>query len=146
MSHYLDHLIARHTAFSSMADLLNSAPNYRPSCDVQDPVMLKIADAYDAEMAKRGDPRVAYRYNIPRRLEVGDSCRVHINQGVRVLRCLAVTDDRALMEYFMPAGNAYLWDVPRCSNSATLSGRGVKGVRNVSANRPPKRWAGVLSG
>lgn len=66
---HLDHLVKWYTAFTDFADLLNSHPSYRPSCNcvrnkAEDErlAMLAIADAYDAEMEKRGDQRRAYRY------------------------------------------------------------------------------------
>lgn len=63
--HPLDQIIARNTAFTSMADLLGSYPGYRPSLDMREGWARELADAYDAEMAKRGDARRAYRYGEP---------------------------------------------------------------------------------
>lgn len=60
--HPLDAIIARNTGFTSMADLLNSHPGYRPSLDMRDGWARELADAYDAAMAERGDSRRAYRY------------------------------------------------------------------------------------
>lgn len=58
----LDQLIAKHTGFTSFADLLNAKSTYRPSCDMREPVMVRIADAYDEAMRLQGDERRAYRY------------------------------------------------------------------------------------
>ena len=54
--------IARNTGFSSMADLLASRGNYRPSCDCSQPFMRSLAYRFDSEMARRGDDRRAYLY------------------------------------------------------------------------------------
>lgn len=64
MNHPLDAVIAKQTGFSSMADMLASHPNYRPSLDMRESWARDVADAYDAEQAKAGDPRRAYRYAI----------------------------------------------------------------------------------
>lgn len=50
------------TALDSLDSLLQAEGGYRPSLDQRDPIMVVIADAYDLEQAKRGDPRRAYRY------------------------------------------------------------------------------------
>lgn len=57
-----NHLVANHTAFRDFSSLLWAEGGYRPSLDVSEPVMLQIADAYDAAQAARGDARRAYRY------------------------------------------------------------------------------------
>jgi hypothetical protein len=61
----LDQICRRKTGFSSFADLLSSAPGYRPSTDMRDPDMELLADGYDEAMEERGDPRRAYRYGTP---------------------------------------------------------------------------------
>lgn len=58
----IDTLVARRTGFTSLPDMFDAAPTYRPSCDVRDPDMKRIADAYDARAEAFGDPRRAYRY------------------------------------------------------------------------------------
>lgn len=57
-----DKLVRNHTAFRSFREMLWADGGYCPSLDVREPVMLKIADAYDAAQAARGDARRAYRY------------------------------------------------------------------------------------
>ena len=57
----IDQLVANNSAFSSFEDLLN-APDYRPSCDMSNPAMRVIADAYDKAQEERGDERRAYRF------------------------------------------------------------------------------------
>lgn len=64
MSHPLDAVIAKQTGFSSMADMLTSHPNYRPSLDMREGWARQVADAYDAAQEARGDARRAYRYAI----------------------------------------------------------------------------------
>lgn len=66
---HVDHLIRHYTGFTSLADMLNSHPSYRPSlattCSRRNreyKSMTLIADAYDSAQARRGDPRRAYRY------------------------------------------------------------------------------------
>lgn len=61
-SGYVNVLVATHTAFKSMQDMLDAHPGYRPSLDMREPVMVRIADVYDALQAERGDDRRAYRY------------------------------------------------------------------------------------
>lgn len=61
-SGYVDLLVAVHTAFKSMQDMLQAHAGYRPSLDMREPVMVRIADVYDALQAERGDARRAYRY------------------------------------------------------------------------------------
>lgn len=58
----VDALVRAHTAFASLADMLTPDGCYRPSCDVREPAMEKIADAYDRLAAQQGDERRAYRY------------------------------------------------------------------------------------
>lgn len=58
----VDQLIARRTGFSSLNDMLNARGGYRPSCDVSDPDMHMIANAYDVAQTARGDERRAFRY------------------------------------------------------------------------------------
>ena len=57
----IDQLVANNSAFSSFEELLN-APGYRPSCDMSNPAMRAIADAYDKAQEERGDERRAYRF------------------------------------------------------------------------------------
>lgn len=58
----IDRLVAKRTGFTSLADMFDAAPTYRPSCDMRDPVMVIIANAYDARAKMFGDVRRAYRY------------------------------------------------------------------------------------
>lgn len=57
----IDQLVANNSAFASFEELLN-APGYRPSCDMSNPAMRVIADAYDKAQEERGDERRAYRF------------------------------------------------------------------------------------
>ena len=60
---YIDAVVARSTAFKSFAELMDGThKTYRPSIDTRVPEMVELADAYDAEMPRRGDKRRAYRY------------------------------------------------------------------------------------
>ncbi|GEM_PF-3795393 len=61
-SGYVDLQVAYHTAFKSMQEMLDAHAGYRPSLDMREPVMVRIADVYDALQAERGDARRAYRY------------------------------------------------------------------------------------
>lgn len=150
----VDALIRSNTAFRDLADMLNAAGSYRPSCDVSQPVMRQIADAYDAAQEARGDDRRAYRYGDPKqrawtdapaKLSKGDGGRVWANQGKRDAYVIAVADGRALIEYEMPAGRTFLWDVPDTARFRDLANNiGVEHVRNVSASNPPKRWRDVI--
>lgn len=58
----LDGLWRRYTGFTSRADCLNAGGAYRPSLCKRDPIMVELADDYDAGQVERGDPRRAYRY------------------------------------------------------------------------------------
>jgi hypothetical protein len=146
----IDALVAMHTGFSSLVDMLNAAGNYRPSCDVSRREMARIADAYDAAQARRRDPRRAYRYGTPAPLEAGDAGRVWANQALRPAYVVAVAGDRALIQYGMPAGRAFLWDVPAATTWHEMSGDSGTWnmydiVRNVSPKNPPARWRAVLA-
>jgi hypothetical protein len=76
----------------------------------------------------------------------GDSGQLFINQGWRNAKCLGVHGARALVRYWMPQGPDVLLDMPA---EWVLKGRTSMGegwgrqVRNISANRLPKRWVGV---
>ena len=150
----IDGLIRDNTGFRDLADMLNAAGSYRPSCDMRQPAMRQIADAYDAAQEARGDVRRAYRYgdeqprawsDAPAKLAVGDGGRVWANQGKRDAYVIAVADGRALIEYEMPAGRTFLWDVPDTARFRDLANNiGVEHMRNVSASNPPKRWRDVI--
>lgn len=58
----LDALWAANTGFKNLDDCLNAGGNYRPSLDMRQPVMVRLANDYDAAQAARGDERRAYRY------------------------------------------------------------------------------------
>lgn len=60
----VDDLVRKHTAFATMDELLQADGGYRPSLDVREPHMLRIANAYDRQQQLRGDPRRAYRYGL----------------------------------------------------------------------------------
>lgn len=64
----INNLIRKHTCFNGVLDLLKSEGNYRPTLYTKAARRKKdreeltaIADFYDAIMAKRNDPRRAYR-------------------------------------------------------------------------------------
>lgn len=61
-SGYVDRLVAANTAFRSMIQMVMTHDGYRPSLDMREPVMARLADLYDAAQAERGDARRAYRY------------------------------------------------------------------------------------
>lgn len=52
----------KNTGFNSLASCLGSHPRYRPSMDMREPIMRRMADRYDLEMAAMGNPKRAYRY------------------------------------------------------------------------------------
>lgn len=148
MNHPLDALIARNTGFTSMADMLNASGNYRPTCCVADKAMLEIADAYDAEQAKRGDPRRAFRYGDPYQPELvrKPAGRVWVNQAKRTAHVVATNDTHALIVYTMPNGRDYYWEVPIDITWAELRNDGYgQHVRNINQTRPPKRWAAAIA-
>ena len=59
----LDALVRKHSAFSSIYDLLSQGKHgYRPTLDVADPERKQIADIYDAAQAAVGSSLRAYRY------------------------------------------------------------------------------------
>jgi hypothetical protein len=59
----LNALVAKHSAFKDMDDFLAQRKHgYRPTLDVADFEIKRIADAYDACMAALGCPLRAYRY------------------------------------------------------------------------------------
>lgn len=59
--------IRKYTAFKNMDDMLNTHPNYRPSCNTKGcstlhRAMTRIANAYDRKMIAMGIDKKAYRY------------------------------------------------------------------------------------
>jgi hypothetical protein len=166
----LDAICRYYTAFASFADLLD-APRYRPSVDISQPDLLTLADAYDQAQAERGDDRRAYRYGMAKRqptppspppapkappvpVTVAEASRgrVWANQAKRAAVVLGIADGLALIEYEMPAGRTFLWEVPADATWRQLSdpdndGRyiGALRIRNIQAKRAPKRWHGVLA-
>ena len=62
-----DIIVRRHTGFKSIEDMTATAPEYRPLLNTSRKgaagrELTKIADAYDAAMAERGDARRARRW------------------------------------------------------------------------------------
>ena len=57
----LDTLTRELTAFNTFAEMVDSAPQYRPTIMPRDMRHVDLADAYDAYQAARGDERRAYR-------------------------------------------------------------------------------------
>jgi len=64
----LDALTRRKTGFSSFAQLTSTNTDYFPTLVGEGEVKL-LADAYDAEMARRGDPRRSWRGSNTKRLQ-----------------------------------------------------------------------------
>lgn len=58
----IDLIVATYTAFTSLEELLNAKGGYFPSFDVSKHLIKRMADAYDAAQAARGDSRRAFRY------------------------------------------------------------------------------------
>lgn len=61
----LDALVAKHSAFKSMQELISKRDHYRPTLDVADPERRRIADAYDGVMIALGHNFRAERYESP---------------------------------------------------------------------------------
>ncbi len=61
MNHPLDSLTSELTAFNSFRELVDSAPQYRPTILPRDNQHIDLADGYDAFQAERGDARRAWR-------------------------------------------------------------------------------------
>jgi len=58
----LDTLTRQFTGFDSFSQMLEAAPDYSPTLRDSDcPEVRKLADAFDAAMAARGDSRRAWR-------------------------------------------------------------------------------------
>ena len=148
-THPLDQLIARRTAFASMLELVTAAGGYRPSLDVADREMLRIAEAYDTVQTTRGDPRRAYRYGTPFVATVGNTPhgKLLANQALRIATVIGTAGDRALVSYDMPNAGSYLWDVPEDTPWQVLRTDPWKVARRtISSANPPARWRGCLQG
>lgn len=63
---YYDQLTRRFTAFRSFVELIE-APGYFPSLNIAVVEKRTLADAYDAEQARRGSTLRAHRYDAPPR-------------------------------------------------------------------------------
>jgi hypothetical protein len=62
----LNALVRKHSAFKNMDDLLAQRHHgYRPTLDVANPEICKIADAYDCICIALGSPMRSYRYESP---------------------------------------------------------------------------------
>lgn len=57
-------LTTKHTAFTSLLDMMDAKGSYRPSMDVREPEIKELADIYDAAQEARGDDRRAFRYGV----------------------------------------------------------------------------------
>jgi hypothetical protein len=125
---------------------------------VKNPLVLElIAAGVLIETAPRDtwtDAGVSYMQcvvNVPAPiLAPGARGKVWANQALRPARVVAVAGDRALIEYSMPAGRAFLWDVPTATTWAELRGDDTawtpyRHVVNVSGNRPPARWRDAVA-
>lgn len=156
----LNATIRRKTGFTDFADMLDAGGNYRPTIDVSQADLLELADAYDAAQAERGDARRAFRYGRPyvaptppppppKPATVAESShgRVYANQAKRPAVVVALDQDSgtALIEYEMPAGRTFLWEVPATTTWKELHDpdtryTGNSPIKNISPNRLPKRW------
>lgn len=139
----VDYLIRRNTGFTGLDDMLSAGGNYRPSLDMREPWAREVARAYDEAQAKRGDARRAYRYGSPN-LYSEKRGRVWANQGERKAHVLAVAGHLALIEYTMPNGRSYLWELDARTTWAEL-GAGCVNPRNVQSKRAPARWREALA-
>lgn len=109
----LDAICQKHTAFKSFRELVTTPAVYRPSIEVIDPDLVKLAEAYDQVMKDLGDDRRAFRYG--HRVEPGTQARVWINQGYRTMKAIAQNKYTVLMCYQMPNGRDYYREVTRGS-------------------------------
>lgn len=64
MRHELDRVTRNQTAFASFDALLDCDPRYTPTLAVRFSECRRLADAYDAVMADRGDERRAFRAGV----------------------------------------------------------------------------------
>lgn len=106
----LNDIVAKNTAFKDFDELVNAHPGYRPTIRVENRDLVILADAYDLEMQDRGDERRAYRTG-GKKLLPRTRGWVFVNQGKREANCAAVVKGKALIEYQMPNGRDYLWEV-----------------------------------
>ena len=85
----LEAIVRRRTAFASFEDMFNAKGDYRPSMDVADPEMLRLANHYDHAAEQRGDARRVYRYghhreHHPADIEHGSAEERHVaHQGIK---------------------------------------------------------------
>ena len=160
----LDHLLRQHTAFDSVAHLLDARGNYRPTIELSDYGRLQLAAEYDKLQAERGDPRRAYTYrneamrqdqmqkdereayrmqsaNLMGATQTqygpNDPLDVWVNQAEREATVLAVIGNEILVEYEMPNGTSALLQM-------TVDGRDLIRRRNVSYNSVPLRWLNAI--
>ena len=172
----LDALVARNSAFRDMADLLSQPhyrPSLdmreawaRQVADAYDQAQAARGDdrrayryaieegaaivAAEAERIAIEAERIAAEQRKAQRAAetVADRDVGHVlaNQGKRRARVLGLAEGRALVEYDMPAGRSFLWDVPASTAWRDLvDNPAAAGIRNVSANRPPQRWRELLA-
>lgn len=134
----LDHTCATRTAFKDF-DALVSTTGYRPSIEMADLVMIELADAYDQEMKERGDERRAYRYG-GKKLLPGTRGWVFVNQGKRQANCAAVVKGKALIEYQMPNGRDYLWEVDQNLTWGELIHGALYTYKTVSEKAARKKY------
>jgi hypothetical protein len=59
----LDRICRKFTAFPTFSDLLAAKGNYRPSLNVSDSCLRRLADDYDKAQEFLGDPRRAFRFS-----------------------------------------------------------------------------------
>lgn len=57
----LDEITRKLSSFVTFEELLGAAGGYRPTIHPDSPDKVRLADAYDAAQAERGDPRRAFR-------------------------------------------------------------------------------------
>lgn len=125
--------------------------NYGGASYTRDLVTLRDSHAYARrQLAKLREERAflaRYNVDVPRGMLAGDEGCVPANQGWRDAECLAVVDGLALIAYGMPGGRVFYWQLPAAFEWADLvtDGPHTAGVRNVSADKPAKRWAHVVA-
>lgn len=83
--------IAKNTGFKSMSDLLQAKGNYRPSCDVNDPFALELANRFDLEMRRMNLDIRAYRYGEMTAVEqaIKSDNRIKAREANNIRRLLA---------------------------------------------------------
>ena len=149
-------ITARHTAFSSMQQMMDAKGGYNPTIECSQRSRYIMAECYDILQEFRGDDRRAYRYVNGAMLQanmaaceelaigintnpygVHDSLEIWSNQADREAYVLAVDGDNILIEYSMPAGSTAMLQY-------TVRGGKLCAMKNVSYNACPKYWIELM--